>query len=315
MAALLLRILQVDVPPVGRPDVPPSLDAALRSGLARDPAVRTPTALAFAQALQQAQRELGLEVTEPVVFDVAKGGEGPAPAAPSWSPPSPGAVTGGPGGAAGPTGAPAGVGWGDGMVPDLRPAFGTAAVAGDATVDRARLPGAGRHPNGDVPPPAAPGPAALPFSAPPPVPAAPGPDWPPAPAPPPRPRTGRRPRPPAQPGRGRPRPRHRRADRVGRRRRRRRGGHRPPGAGAGRPPGAARQPRPAAVDVEGGARRGGRARGGRRGRRRGDGPARPLAGRPRAARRRDHHHDRAGRRPDRRAGRGEPGGGAGRLGR
>ena len=80
MAALLLRILQVDVPPVGRPDVPPSLDAALRSGLARDPAVRTPTALAFAQALQQAQRELGLEVTEPVVFDVAKGGEAaPAP--------------------------------------------------------------------------------------------------------------------------------------------------------------------------------------------------------------------------------------------
>lgn len=53
-----------------------------------------PTALAFAQGLQQAQRELGLQVTEPVVFDVARGGEAAAPAGgPAWSPPSPGAVT------------------------------------------------------------------------------------------------------------------------------------------------------------------------------------------------------------------------------
>jgi serine/threonine-protein kinase PknK len=69
LASLLARIVQVDVPPVGRPDVPRSLDVALLAALARDPGVRTPSALAFAVELGQVQAELGLEVTAPIVLD------------------------------------------------------------------------------------------------------------------------------------------------------------------------------------------------------------------------------------------------------
>jgi serine/threonine-protein kinase PknK len=69
LVALLARIVQADVPPVGRPDVPRSLDAALFGALARDPAVRTPSALAFAVELGQVMAELGMEVTAPIVLD------------------------------------------------------------------------------------------------------------------------------------------------------------------------------------------------------------------------------------------------------
>jgi serine/threonine-protein kinase PknK len=75
MASLLLRILQVDIPPAGRADVPQSLDAALRAALTRDAHARTPTALDFAQAIQQVQAELGVEVTHPVVMDAPEGTE------------------------------------------------------------------------------------------------------------------------------------------------------------------------------------------------------------------------------------------------
>src|SRR5919108_2672179 len=68
LASLLARIVQVDVAPVGRPDVPRSLDAALRAALARDPEVRTPSALAFAVELGQVQAELGSEVAAPIVL-------------------------------------------------------------------------------------------------------------------------------------------------------------------------------------------------------------------------------------------------------
>jgi serine/threonine-protein kinase PknK len=70
---LLLSILQQDVPPMGRPDIPKSLEAALGDALARDPSERTPTALAFAHALQEVQLQLGYEVTDPVVIDVDTG--------------------------------------------------------------------------------------------------------------------------------------------------------------------------------------------------------------------------------------------------
>ncbi|HEY8523352.1 MAG TPA: protein kinase [Acidimicrobiales bacterium] len=92
MASLLLRILQSDVPAIGREDVPPSLDTALRAALARDAHARTPTALAFAQALQQVQAELGLEVTQPVVMDAPQSTEVPAPPG-TLADPSPGVIT------------------------------------------------------------------------------------------------------------------------------------------------------------------------------------------------------------------------------
>jgi serine/threonine-protein kinase PknK len=70
-AALLLRVLQHDVTPIGRRDVPPSLENLLRSALRAEPDERPPRALAFGQALQAIQREIGAPVTEPVLLDVA----------------------------------------------------------------------------------------------------------------------------------------------------------------------------------------------------------------------------------------------------
>jgi serine/threonine protein kinase len=73
---LLLSILQHDVPPIDQPGIPPSLEDALAGALARDPAERTPTALAFAHALQEVQLQLGYEVTDPIVIDVDTGASG-----------------------------------------------------------------------------------------------------------------------------------------------------------------------------------------------------------------------------------------------
>lgn len=70
-AALLLRILQHDVAPIGRSDVPHSLEHLLRTALNGAPSERLPRALAFAQALQGVQREIGATVSDPVVLDVA----------------------------------------------------------------------------------------------------------------------------------------------------------------------------------------------------------------------------------------------------
>jgi tRNA A-37 threonylcarbamoyl transferase component Bud32 len=78
IASLLLRVLQRDVPLLPRPDAPPSLRATLDAALVRDPALRTPTARALATELQAVQRELGLEVTEPVVMAVPGAVEAPA---------------------------------------------------------------------------------------------------------------------------------------------------------------------------------------------------------------------------------------------
>jgi serine/threonine-protein kinase PknK len=70
-AALLLRVLQHDVAPIGRSDVPPSLEHLLRTALRDAPNQRPPRALALGQALQAIQREIGAPVTEPVLLDVA----------------------------------------------------------------------------------------------------------------------------------------------------------------------------------------------------------------------------------------------------
>jgi tRNA A-37 threonylcarbamoyl transferase component Bud32 len=77
---LVERILHTDVPPVPRPEVPASLQTVLHFGMARDPAMRAPSAFAFAQALQQVEEELGLSVTQPVVLDPPAGADTPPPA-------------------------------------------------------------------------------------------------------------------------------------------------------------------------------------------------------------------------------------------
>jgi tRNA A-37 threonylcarbamoyl transferase component Bud32 len=61
---LLLRVLNEPLPPLGRADVPASLETALGKAMAKDPAERTPTAAALATDLQVVQAEVGLPVTE-----------------------------------------------------------------------------------------------------------------------------------------------------------------------------------------------------------------------------------------------------------
>jgi len=75
--ALADRIRDVPLPPLGRPDVPPSLEDALRTALAKAPQGRFTSALSFARALQRVQHELGLPVTD---IDVSGGSAtGPMP--------------------------------------------------------------------------------------------------------------------------------------------------------------------------------------------------------------------------------------------
>jgi hypothetical protein len=138
MASLLLRILQVDVPPVPRPDVPDSLDTTLRRALARDAHTRTRTALDFAMGVQQVQAEMGLDVTQPIVMDAPQGADALPP--PRALDPSPTAIT--------QPGSPSpGAPW------EPTVSYGTA-VPGDATVDRPTF--AARFPD-PGPPPGAPG--------------------------------------------------------------------------------------------------------------------------------------------------------------
>lgn len=70
-ASLLLRILQLGVPAIERPGVPPGLDDALRAAMAPQPVQRTQSAGELARALQDAQRRAGLDATEAVVLDEA----------------------------------------------------------------------------------------------------------------------------------------------------------------------------------------------------------------------------------------------------
>ena len=66
---LARRIVKDAVPPLGRPDVPPSLVRVLTVALEKDPARRYPTMLSFARALQQIQGELGLPTTAVDLYD------------------------------------------------------------------------------------------------------------------------------------------------------------------------------------------------------------------------------------------------------
>jgi serine/threonine protein kinase len=118
-ASLLLRILQIEVPPIERPgeDVD-GAEAALAPALAHTPDRRPARVLDLARSLQGVQRNLGLAVVEPVVLDLGDPG-GPAaspapveerPAPPERVPPVPPEADALPAwyGATGPDPAPAG---------------------------------------------------------------------------------------------------------------------------------------------------------------------------------------------------------------
>lgn len=70
-AVLLVRILHEDVPPLDRIDAPKQLEEILRGALRSEPGHRPERMLAFARQLQNCQKDLGLQVSNPTVLDVA----------------------------------------------------------------------------------------------------------------------------------------------------------------------------------------------------------------------------------------------------
>jgi serine/threonine protein kinase len=95
-ASLLLRILQMPVPPIDRPDLPRGLFEALRGPLSPSPSKRPQQAIEVAWLLQDAQRRAGLAITEPVVLDLDDIGAAPtggrsrtAARGASWTPAAP----------------------------------------------------------------------------------------------------------------------------------------------------------------------------------------------------------------------------------
>jgi Protein kinase domain len=74
-ASLLLRILQMPVPRIERPDLPAGLEDALRGLLSPSPDRRPQRAIDVAWLLQDLQRRAGFAVTEPVVLDLDTGAE------------------------------------------------------------------------------------------------------------------------------------------------------------------------------------------------------------------------------------------------
>ena len=158
-ASLLLRILQMPVPPIDRPDLPAGLLDALRGALSPSPARRPQRAIDVAWMLQDVQRNAGFAVTEPVVLDLDAGGSrmeadvratagaGGSPLAPTVHPPQADAVRSPAvapehAGAASladpwaPDDVPADL-WGPSATPDDAPAdpWGPSATPDDASVD------------------------------------------------------------------------------------------------------------------------------------------------------------------------------------
>ena len=67
--SLIDRIDSLPLPPLGRRDVPRTLEYVLERAMSKNPADRFPTALAFARALQKVQAELGHQVTQIDILD------------------------------------------------------------------------------------------------------------------------------------------------------------------------------------------------------------------------------------------------------
>ncbi|MFC8922222.1 serine/threonine-protein kinase [Cellulosimicrobium sp. NPDC057127] len=165
-ANLISRIESSPLPPTGRSDVPPSLERVLATAMAKSPASRYPTVLAFARALQQVQNELSLAVTPIDLLDdsghvqeeepdddggtrlrqvVSIDPSGPAASSPSAWQPS-GATSSGSTGAHGPVSGPGPAGpTGPGPVPLAGAAWtGTAATGTSGTRPTAAV-GQGGH--------------------------------------------------------------------------------------------------------------------------------------------------------------------------
>ena len=98
-ASLLLRVLQMPVPPIERPAMPTGLEDALLGPLSASPGKRPQQAIEVAWLLQDVQRRNGMAVTEPVVLDLdglapsggpralprlVVGPPPPVPPAPTW---------------------------------------------------------------------------------------------------------------------------------------------------------------------------------------------------------------------------------------
>ncbi|HET6954533.1 MAG TPA: protein kinase, partial [Acidimicrobiales bacterium] len=131
-ASLLLRILQMQVPPIERPGLPPGLMDALRSPLAADPHKRPQQAIELAWLLQDVQRRAGLAVTEPVVLDLHDLRGSPGGGQPGTAPRrTPGPAR---------PGAPIGFSW---NAPATGAPETTAAATGLPSPARGRGPGAG----------------------------------------------------------------------------------------------------------------------------------------------------------------------------
>jgi serine/threonine protein kinase len=163
-ADLVARIERAPLPPIGRVDVPASLEAVLARGMERDPARRYHSAVALARALQQVEAELNLPLTPLDLPDEAPEPEGYAdPSAESGQatrlrPVTAVAPDGPPRGATPPAGVPMSPAWGDlpplpsAAAPDAGPdgipeawreqAAAVGAVPEEAPAPRRRLAGA-----------------------------------------------------------------------------------------------------------------------------------------------------------------------------
>src|SRR5699024_11859351 len=66
---LIHRISSEPLQPLNRPDIPPQLNRLLSIAMAKDPAARYDTALAFGRGLQQVEQSLSLPVTQMDILD------------------------------------------------------------------------------------------------------------------------------------------------------------------------------------------------------------------------------------------------------
>lgn len=66
--AMIARVLKAPLPPIGRSDIPPRLERVLGHAMAKDPADRYQTAIAFARELQRVQHDMNERTTPIDVF-------------------------------------------------------------------------------------------------------------------------------------------------------------------------------------------------------------------------------------------------------